>query len=78
MNRSFWGRAGQVIFVEVRARRLGSPLDSVLRLTDATGKQLAINDDYEDPFQEIFEELADYNDSMALSHEEGWFYSDGG
>lgn len=45
---SFDGRAGQEIFAEVRARRLGSPLDSVLRLTDAAGKQLAFNDDYED------------------------------
>ena len=44
----FEARAGQVIFAEVRARRLDSPLDSVLRLTDAGGKQLAINDDYED------------------------------
>ena len=45
----FDGRAGQVVFAEVRARRLGSPLDSVLRLTDATGKQLAFNDEHEDP-----------------------------
>ena len=44
----FEARAGQVIFAEVRARRLDSPLDSVLRLTDAGGKQLAINDDHED------------------------------
>jgi hypothetical protein len=32
----------------VTARRLGSPVDSMLRLTDAAGKQLAFNDDYED------------------------------
>lgn len=44
----FEGRAGQEVYAEVRARRLGSPLDSVLRLTDASGKQIAINDDYED------------------------------
>jgi len=44
----FEGRAGQVVFAEVRARRLGSPLDSVLRLTDSTGKQLALNDEHED------------------------------
>ena len=29
------------------ARRLGSPLDSVLRLTDASGHPLASNDDFE-------------------------------
>ncbi len=33
---------------EVYARRLGSPLDSLLRLTDASGKVLAWNDDHED------------------------------
>ncbi len=42
------GRAGQVIYAEVVARRLGSPLDSVLRLTDANGEQLAFNDEHED------------------------------
>jgi hypothetical protein len=45
----FDGRTGQTIFAEVHARRLGSPLDSVLRLTDANGKQLAFNDEHEDP-----------------------------
>ncbi len=44
----FEGRAGQQIVAEVYARRLDSPLDSVLWLTDAAGKQLAFNDDYED------------------------------
>jgi hypothetical protein len=44
----FQGRAGDDIVAEVIARRLESPLDSELRLTDAAGKQLAFNDDYED------------------------------
>ena len=44
----FDGSAGQEIVAEVVARRLGSPLDSVLRLTDAAGKELAFNDDFED------------------------------
>jgi hypothetical protein len=44
----FEGRAGQEIVAEVIARRLDSPLDSVLRLTDAAGQQLAFNDDFED------------------------------
>lgn len=44
----FNGRAGQTIAAEVSARRLDSPLDSVLKLTDATGKLLAWNDDRED------------------------------
>jgi len=44
----FEGRTGDKIVAEVYARRLGSPLDSVLKLTDATGSQLAFNDDRED------------------------------
>lgn len=44
----FEGRTGDEIVAEIQARRLDSPLDSVLKLTDATGKQLAFNDDYED------------------------------
>ena len=44
----FQGRGGSEIVAEVYARRLDSPLDSVLKLTDAAGKQLAFNDDCED------------------------------
>ena len=42
------GHAGEQIVAEVYARRLDSPLDSVLKLTDAAGRQLAFNDDHED------------------------------
>ena len=41
-------RAGEEIAVEVIARRLDSPLDSILRLTNSAGKELAVNDDFED------------------------------
>ena len=44
----FTGHAGQQIVAEILARRLDSPLDSFLRLTDADDKQLAFNDDFED------------------------------
>ncbi len=44
----FDGKAGQEIVAEVDARRLNSPLDSRLKLTDADGKQIAFNDDTED------------------------------
>jgi hypothetical protein len=44
----FEGRAGDEVVAEVYARRLDSPLDSLLRLTDSAGKQLASNDDFED------------------------------
>jgi hypothetical protein len=44
----FTGKANESVVVEVRARRLASPLDSVIKLTDASGKVLAFNDDCED------------------------------
>jgi hypothetical protein len=44
----FEGKAGDKIVAEVMARRLNSPLDSVLKLTDATGNQIAFNDDNTD------------------------------
>ena len=44
----FAGHAGQKIVAEVMARRLDSPLDSVLMLLNHAGDQLATNDDQED------------------------------
>ncbi|MCX7015199.1 MAG: hypothetical protein NTW86_22035 [Candidatus Sumerlaeota bacterium] len=44
----FDGRAGDEVVAEVYARRLNSPLDSALRLTDASGRLLKWNDDHED------------------------------
>ena len=41
-------RAGMELVAEVKARRLDSSLDSVLKLTDAAGTQIAFNDDDED------------------------------
>jgi hypothetical protein len=55
----FEGRAGQEIIVEVRARRLESPLDSVLELFDAAGGRLAFNDDHEDKFDDLRTHHAD-------------------
>ena len=44
----FEGSAGDEVVAEVYARRLNSPLDSILKLTDANGHRLMTNDDYED------------------------------
>jgi hypothetical protein len=44
----FQGLARQTIIAEVQARRLDSPLDSVVELTDSKGKVLGYNDDRED------------------------------
>jgi hypothetical protein len=55
----FEGRAGQEVIAEVDARRLDSPLDSVLELTDARGKRLAFNDDHEDKADALHTHHAD-------------------
>jgi hypothetical protein len=55
----FDGRAGQEIVAEVLARRLGSPLDSLLRLTDSAGRELAVNDDAEDKGAALLTHQAD-------------------
>lgn len=44
----FTGQAGKTVVAEVQARRLDSPLDSVVALLDARGRVLASNDDRED------------------------------
>jgi hypothetical protein len=46
---SFAVKAGQQLVMEVFARRLESPLDSVLTLLDARSQELAENDDTVDP-----------------------------
>ena len=43
---AFKARAGAEVVVEVHSRRLNSQLDSLLRLTDASGNVLELNDDY--------------------------------
>jgi hypothetical protein len=42
----FEGRAGDEVVAEVAGRRLNSPVDSLLRLTDASGRVLEWNDDH--------------------------------
>lgn len=44
----FNGRAGETVVAEVLARRLDSPLDSMLKITDSKGRLLAMNDDHFD------------------------------
>ncbi len=55
----FEARAGQEIVAEVTARRLDSPLDSVLELFDSAGNRLAFNDDHEDKFDDLRTHHAD-------------------
>ena len=44
----FTGQSNETVVVDVHARRLDSPLDSLIKLTDSKGKVLAFNDDHED------------------------------
>ena len=45
----FEAKKGQALVFEVRAHRFGSPVDSVLRILDEKGKQLAVSDDADFP-----------------------------
>ncbi len=54
------------IVVEVDARRHGSPLDSMLTLTDAEGNELAFNDDYVDKSQALSTHHADSHLAAVL------------
>lgn len=44
----FTGKARTTVVVDIEARRLDSPLDSVVKITDAAGTVIAFNDDRED------------------------------
>ncbi len=63
---AFEGRAGDAVVADVLARRLGSPLDSVLTLTDPQGKTLATNDDTEDKAAGLLTHHADSRISVRL------------
>lgn len=62
----FRGRKGDDIAIEVIARRLGSPLDSLVRLTDAKGEALARNDDFKDLESGLLTHHADSRLSLVL------------
>jgi hypothetical protein len=52
-------QSGGRLVAEVHARRLGSPLDSMLTLTDAAGNEVAFNDDHKDMAQAMLTHHAD-------------------
>lgn len=60
------GHASEHIIAEVFARRLGSPLDSLVRLLDAEGKEVAVSDDYEDKGTPLLTHHADSRLSATL------------
>lgn len=60
-----------VIVAEVFSRRMYSPLDSLVRLTDSRGKVLAYNDDYEDKSWPL---ITHHADSRLLTVTKGGHY----
>ncbi len=70
---AFQCRAKGQIFAEIQARRLGSPLDSVLRLTDALGRQLVVNDDHVDQGAGLLTHHADSRIRFTIP-EDGFYY----
>jgi len=69
----FEGHTGDTIVAEAYARRLDSPLDSVLRLSDACGRQLAFNDDHEDKSMGLQTHHADSYLSVTLPADGAYF-----
>jgi hypothetical protein len=69
----FEGHAKEKIVAEVYARRLNSPLDSKIKLTDANGLVLAANDDYEDKGLALSTHHADSRINVTLPAE-GTYY----
>lgn len=62
----FAGKAGDAVVAEVYARRLGSPLDSLLIVTDAGGHPVAANDDFVDPGAGLITHQADSRVTLKL------------
>lgn len=62
----FEGKAGARVVAEVHARRLDSPLDSLLVISDAAGNRIGFNDDHEDKGSGLNTHHADSHLSVAL------------
>jgi len=56
---SFKGQKNQMIVAEIISRRIGSPMDSMIKLTDSTGKVLIMNDDFPDKSEGLITHMAD-------------------
>ncbi len=70
---SFTCKPGEEIVAEVTARRVNSPVDSWLKITDSAGKQLAFNDDNEDKGSGLLTHHADSRLSFTASAEGTYF-----
>jgi hypothetical protein len=62
------GRAGDSIVIDVLARRLNSPLDSLIRLTDAAGTVLQWNDDHVVSDNHLYKDIT----GVQTHHADSW------
>jgi hypothetical protein len=69
----FEGRGGDEVVAEVLARRLVSPVDSVLTLTDGSGRRLATNDDWDDKGSGLLTHHADSRLCVTLPADGTYF-----
>ena len=63
---AFAATAGTELVADVNARRLGSPLDSVIKLTTADGEQIAFADDWYNKTEGLLTHHADARIEMVL------------
>jgi len=68
------GKAGQTIVAEVTARRLGSPFDSFVKVTDAKGNIIALNDDHHDAASGLNTDHADSYLMVKLPADGKYFF----
>jgi ribosomal protein L40E len=71
------GKAGQTIVAEVYARRLGSPMDSLVKVSSADGKIIALNDDHFDAASGMNTDHADSYLMVKLPADGKYFFQIG-
>ena len=71
---AFSGKKGDRVTAEVLARRLDSPLDSIVELTDELGTRVASNDDHEDKGAALLTHQADSLLDLSLPHDGTYFF----
>jgi hypothetical protein len=69
---SFSGKKGQNVCLEVRARRLGSPLDSYIMLFNSKGEKIGENDDIKDKSEGLLTHVAD-SELVCVLPEDGTY-----
>lgn len=69
----YWIKGGGRFVAEIHARRLGSPLDSMLTLTDEDGNEIAFNDDHTDQSQAMLTHHADSHLTASGSSQKNYY-----